>query len=130
MRIFTVLSSRQVGDTLAKVGALAVNMREERDRFAWSRIQLSDDLIEDFQIAPPTTTTTTEAADATKTAGDNRSNDQDRDDLNQYEFVVSSLLSLNIISKDDIVPIMDKYRELVANSPEGGSTIRLNNNSC
>lgn len=40
----------------------------------------------------------------------------DHDDkLDQYEYVVASLLSLNKISASDIAPIMDKFRVLAGN---------------
>jgi hypothetical protein len=37
------------------------------------------------------------------------------DRVDQYEFVVASLLSLEKISKHDVEPIMNKFRELAGN---------------
>lgn len=38
------------------------------------------------------------------------------DKIDQYEFVVASLLSLNKISSDDITPIVDKFKALAGPS--------------
>lgn len=38
--------------------------------------------------------------------------DEFEDAVDQYEFAVASLLTLGLVSHDDLAPIMDKFREL------------------
>ena len=37
----------------------------------------------------------------------------DKDKVDQYEFLLASLVQLGKISSEDVIPIMDKYRTLV-----------------
>ena len=57
-------------------------------KYAWDRREVCKGMLEDMQA------------------------DEHDDKIDQYEFVVASLLSLNKISSDDIKPIMDKFKAL------------------
>jgi oligoendopeptidase F len=70
---------------------------EIRSKYAWSRREVSEGMLEDMQA------------------------DEHDDKIDQYEYVVASLLLLNKINAEDIKPIMDKFRTLA----RGEEYIRL-----
>jgi hypothetical protein len=85
--IFLTIGTYFVGNVLGRVGTLNKEISEVSKRYAWRRREVSKGMIEDMQA-------------------------YDHDDkVDQYEFVVSSLLTLGKIRSDDIRPIMDKFRE-------------------
>ena len=85
--IFLTLGTYFVGNVLGRLGNLNQEISEVTKRHAWKRREVSKGLIEDMQA-------------------------YDHDDkVDQYEFVVASLLALGKINSKDIRPIMDKFRE-------------------
>lgn len=84
--IYLTLGTYFVGNAFGKLASLKQELEETRRFYAWKRRIVSKSLIQDMNL-----------------------ND---DILDQYEFVVSSLLSLGKIDSDDIGPIMDRFRTL------------------
>jgi len=85
---YLVISTYFVGDSLGRLGSLRDEIHEIRREYAWSRREVSKGMLEDMQA-------------------------DDHDDvIDQYEYIVGSLLSLNKISLDDITPIMEQFRTL------------------
>lgn len=86
-----------VGNTLGKLSSLQSEMEGLRRLYAWEQREVSQDMI--------------------------RSDQANATDINvdQFEFVVASLLNLGKInSKDDIEPIMHKFRKLAMSSGDIG----------
>jgi hypothetical protein len=77
-----------VGNSLGKLGSLKQELSKIRRRHAWDRRRVTKRFIDELQ-----------------------SYDHD-DKVDQYEFLVASLLSLGKIDSDDIRPIMNKFRDL------------------
>ncbi|KAL3913224.1 MAG: hypothetical protein SGILL_006574 [Bacillariaceae sp.] len=71
---------------LNALGVFVAQIADRRNYFAWRRREVSKHMIKELQI-----------------------ND---DKLDQYEFMVASLLLLNKIEQSDVDQIMDKFREL------------------
>ena len=88
-----MFSTILVGNALGKLGSLREELADVRREHAWDRRRVTKRLIDEMQ------------------AYDND------DQVDQYEFLVSSLLTLGKISSDDIRPIMDKFRDLAG--PKG-----------
>ena len=85
---YLMFSTILVGNALGKLGSLREELADVRREHAWDRRRVTKRLIDEMQ------------------AYDND------DQVDQYEFLVSSLLTLGKISSDDIRPIMDKFRDL------------------
>lgn len=85
---YLVISTFFVGGALGKIGSLQDELQGIRRYYAWERREVSKGMVEDMQAE----------------GHDNN--------IDQYEFVVASLLELQKISSDDILPIMEKYRVL------------------
>jgi hypothetical protein len=82
------LSTYFVGSCLGKLVNLKQELMDVRRQYAWQRRKISRSLIEDMQA-------------------------YDHDDkVDQYEFLVASLLTLGKLTSDDVRPIMDKFREM------------------
>jgi len=84
--IYLTVGTYFVGNALGKLASLKQELDETSRQYAWKRRVVSKGMIMDMNT-----------------------ND---DIVDQYEFVVSSLLSLGKISSDDIAPIMDRFRTL------------------
>ena len=83
-----MFSTYLVGNSLGKLGALKAELSEVRRRHAWDRRKVTRRFVDELQA-------------------------YDHDDkVDQYEFLVASLISLGKVSSDDIRPIMDKFRNL------------------
>ena len=81
-----MLSTVLVGNALGKLGSLRSELAEVSREHAWSRRKVTKRLIDEMQA-------------------------YDHDDkVDQYEFLVSSLITLGKISSDDIRPIMAKFK--------------------
>jgi hypothetical protein len=76
-----------VGNTIDRIGTINDEVLEIRRVRAWDRRQITKTLIEDLQA------------------------DVHDDDVDQFEFAISSLVALGKLSSSDMVPIMDKFRE-------------------
>lgn len=85
---YLVISTFVVGDVLGKIADLGDEIQQLRRNWAFERREVSRGMIDDFQ---------------------GYNNDGL---LDQYEFVVASLLFLNKISPKDINPIMKKFKQL------------------
>jgi hypothetical protein len=88
---FTTFGTAFVGAVFGAAAGLKDEVADMRRFYAWKRREVSKQLIQDMQGSNP---------------------DQVVD---QYEFMVSSLLMLNKINGSDVEQIMDKYRELAGN---------------
>lgn len=84
--LYLTIGTYFVGNALGKLASLKQELDETRSLYAWKRRIVSKGMIMDMNT-----------------------ND---DILDQYEFVVSSLLSLGKISSTDIGQIMDRFRDL------------------
>ena len=83
---YLMISTALVGNALGKLGALKEELSEARKEHAWDRRPVTKRMIDEMQA-------------------------YDHDDkVDQYEFLVSSLISLGKLSSEDIRPIMDKFR--------------------
>lgn len=82
--LYLTISTYFVGGSLGKLASLKQEIEATKRFYAWQRRTVSKGMIIDMNL-----------------------ND---DVVDQYEFVVSSLLSLGKISSDDISPIMDRFR--------------------
>jgi hypothetical protein len=81
-----MFSTVLVGNALGKLGSLKQELQDIRRREAFQRRPVTKRLIDEMQA-------------------------YDHDDkVDQYEFIVSSLVSLGKISSEDVKPIMDKFR--------------------
>ena len=89
--LYLTVGTYFVGNAFGKLASLKRELDETRRFYAWKRRIVSKGMIMDMNL-----------------------ND---DVLDQYEFVVSSLLSLGKIDSDDIGPIMDRFRTLAG--PKG-----------
>jgi hypothetical protein len=85
---YLLLSTYSAGDALGRIAALPDKITRVRAEYAWERREVSKGMIEDWQAA-------------------------DHDDkIDQYEFMVASLLVLGKIDSDDVKLVMDKFRAL------------------
>jgi hypothetical protein len=84
--IYLTVGTYFVGNALGKLANLKQELDETRSLYAWKRRIVSKGMIMDMNT-----------------------ND---DIVDQYEFLVSSLLSLGKISSNDVGPIMDRFRTL------------------
>lgn len=85
---FLVFSTIFVGDALGKLADLNKEIQQIRRNWAFERREVSKGMIDEFQAY------------------------ENDGKIDQYEFLVASLLALNKISSKDITPIMDKFRKL------------------
>eukprot|EP00593_Proboscia_inermis_P013001 CAMPEP_0171306106 /NCGR_PEP_ID=MMETSP0816-20121228/16041_1 /TAXON_ID=420281 /ORGANISM="Proboscia inermis, Strain CCAP1064/1" /LENGTH=120 /DNA_ID=CAMNT_0011787443 /DNA_START=45 /DNA_END=407 /DNA_ORIENTATION=- len=77
-----------VGDAIGKLADLNKEIEQIRRNWAFDRREVSKGMIDEFQAY------------------------ENDGKVDQYEFLVASLLALNKISSKDIIPIMDKFRKL------------------
>lgn len=89
---YLILSTAFVGQAFGLLRTLRDDIEDTRRKFAWGRRNVSKALIKEI------------VAD-------------DDDQVDQYEFVVASLVQLNKASAEDIKEIMNKFRSL-ANGAE------------
>lgn len=89
---YLILSTYFVGQTLGQLASLKLELQDVRTITAWKRRELSKGLIDELQP------------------------EEHDDKVDQYEFVVASLVQLNKLTYEDIQPIMNKYRELCNSS--------------
>lgn len=85
---YMVLSTYFIGNALGKMANLRKDAKVLRRHYAWKRRQVTHSLIASWQC----------------NGYDNK--------VDQYEFMVASLVALGKITTDDVVPIMDKFRKL------------------
>lgn len=85
---YLILSTYSVGNCLGKLSALKTELSQLSRYYAWQRRKVTKRYIEETQAY-----------------------DQD-ENLDQFEFLVGSMLMLGKITSDDIKPVMDRYREL------------------
>lgn len=90
--VYLVISTYFVGSAIGRLGNLKLELEELRLYYAWERREVSKAMIDDMKA---------------------RSHD---DKLDQYEFVVASLLTMRKISPKEVERIMDKYRTLAGPS--------------
>lgn len=84
---YLMFSTVLVGNALGKLGVLRDELAEARKRHAWDRRQVSKRMVDEMQAY----------------------NHDDK--VDQYEFLVASLVSLGTLSlENDIRPVMDKFR--------------------
>ena len=86
---YTTLGAALVGGIFAGLANLHVELNDTRRLHAWKRREVSKRLIEDMK-------------------GGNSIDDK----IDQYEFMIGSLLVLNKIQKSDVAQIMDQFRQL------------------
>jgi hypothetical protein len=85
---YIALGTFFVGNAFGKLGSIKQELADLRKHYVWQRREVSKRMIEEMQA-------------------------YDHDDkIDQYEFVVASLLLLDKIDSSDIYPIMDKFRML------------------
>lgn len=85
---YLAFSTYFVGSTFGKLGGLKAELESLKKHYAWQRREVNKRLVEEMQAY----------------------NHDDK--VDQFEFVVSSLLTLDKITASDIQPIMDKFRML------------------
>ena len=85
---YLVLSTYFVGNALRGLVGLKEEIEQVHRVTAWGRREISSNLIEELQP------------------------DEHDGKVDQYEFLVASLVQLGKLSSEDIIPIMDKYRSL------------------
>ena len=94
--VYLCLGTFFVGNTLGKLATLKQDMDSLCRQYAWEQREVSKEMIRADQGS----------------ANDSR--------VDQYEFVVASLLNLGKISSSDITHIMNKYRRLAQASGDQG----------
>lgn len=94
--VYLCLGTFFVGNTLGKLATLKQDMDSLARQYAWEQREVSQEMIRADQGS----------------ASDSR--------VDQYEFVVASLLNLGKISPNDITPIMNKFRRLAQASGDQG----------
>jgi hypothetical protein len=82
----TTFGTAFIGGVFGSLANLRSEINDRRTYYAWKRREVSKHMVKELQL-----------------------ND---DKLDQYEFVLASLLLLNKVEKGDIEQIMDKFREL------------------
>lgn len=90
--LFLVLGTYFIGDAIGKLASLREDERMVRRKYAWERRQITHTMLTTMQC--------------------NRYDDK----VDQYEFMMASLISLGKISSEDVIPIMNKFRELANGS--------------
>jgi hypothetical protein len=85
---FTTFGTAFVGAVFGAAAGIKDEVMDMRRFYAWKRREVSKQLIDDMQGSDPD------------------------EKVDQYEFMVASLLMLNKINGTDVGKIMDKYREL------------------
>ena len=85
---YLIISTYFVGNALGKLGGLNEDLKELRRQHAWQRREVSKGMIEDMQAS------------------------ENDGKIDQFEFLVASLLSLGKVTSDDVTPIMNKFRDL------------------
>lgn len=88
---YLILSTYSVGNCLGKLSALKQELSQVRRHHAWQRRKVTRRYIEETQAY------------------------ENDGVVDQYEFLVASLLTLGKLTSGDIRPVMDKYRELAGN---------------
>ena len=86
--IYTTFGTAMVGRVFGGIASLKADLQDLTRFYAWRRREVSKRLIEDMK----------------GTDDDNK--------IDQYEFMVGSLLMLKKIDKSDVDQIMDKFRQL------------------
>jgi hypothetical protein len=89
---FTTLGTAFVGSVFGGIASLKSDVSDLRRFYAWKRREVSKRMIEDMK----------------GTDSDNT--------LDQFEFLVGSLLMLNKVESSDVEQIMDKFRELAGSN--------------
>lgn len=84
--VYLTVGTFFVGGALGKLASLKQELEEMRRLYAWKRRIVSKGMIMDMN--------------------------QNDDIVDQYEFIISSLISLGKVSSSDLSPIMDRFREL------------------
>jgi len=85
---YLAFSTVFVGHAFGQLASLRDELKKVRQEYVWKRQEVNKRMVEEMQA-------------------------YDHDDkVDQYEFVVSSLLLLDKVSSSDIEPIMDKFRTL------------------
>lgn len=83
---YLLIATALVGNALGKIGSLKEELDTIRRQHAWDRRPITRRMIDEMQA-------------------------YDHDDkVDQYEFLVSSLISLGYLDSERIQPIMDKFR--------------------
>lgn len=91
--VYLIFATVLVGNALGKLASLKVDLAEVRREHAWSRRKVTKRLIDEMQA-------------------------YDHDDkVDQYEFLVASLVTLGKVSSDDIRPVMEKFKKMAG--PKG-----------
>ena len=85
--LFLTVGTYFVGGALGKLASLKQEFDATRRFYAWQRRVVSRGMIMDLE-------------------------GNDDGIVDQYEFIVSSLLQLGKVSSDDVIPIMDRFRSL------------------
>jgi len=85
---YTTLGTVLVGSVFGGIASLSQELQDLKRFYAWERREVSKRLLEDMQ-------------------GENSDGK-----IDQYEFLVGSLLVLNKLERSDIDQIMDKFRQL------------------
>jgi len=85
---YLAFSTVFVGHVFGQLASLRGELKKVKQEYVWKRREVNKRMIEEFQ-----------------------SYEHD-EKVDQYEFVVASLLLLDKVSSSDIEPIMDKFREL------------------
>lgn len=89
---YLILSTYFVGNALGGLASLRADIQAIRRTTAWQRREVTKGMMDEMQ-------------------------GYDHDDkIDQYEFAVASLLTLGKVTSDDLLPIMDKFRELCDDS--------------
>ena len=87
---FALIGTALLANILGKVANLKTELKEHATLVAWKRREVSKRLIQDME-------------------------GNDDGTVDQYEFVVASLITLDIVSKEQISQIMDKFKVLAGN---------------
>lgn len=85
---YLILSTYSVGNCLGKLSALKAELSHVRRHHAWERRKVTRRYIEETQAY------------------------EHDDKVDQYEFLVASLLTLGKLTSEDVTEVMDKFREL------------------
>ena len=96
---FTIIGTAFAASVLSSLSSLSQDLQDLQKFYAWKNREVSARLIAEMD------------GDEEDADGEN-DNNLNMKEIDEYEFLVGSLIMLDKIKKEDVIEIMDKFREL------------------
>lgn len=94
--LFAIIGTTFAASLLSSIADLKNEVKSLRTLYVWQNREVSVQLIADM--------------DADDTDADSESNEEKK--VDQYEFLIASLITLGKVEREDVTTIMDKFRKL------------------